>query len=149
VARVQSFINAAKAGDISPISTLVQRSSAPTIATIALNTPTVNASLAQGDRTLQDGSFGDYYQFSGRAGQKIVINMSSQEMNSFLLLYQVKESAQGQELEKIAENDDQGPGNFNSQIEATLPQDGTYLIIASSQERGESGNYTLQAITQP
>jgi len=75
-------------------------------------------------------------------GQKVVIEMNSQKINSFLALYQVIESPEGKGLKKIAENDDKGSGDLNAQIVTTLPEDGVYLIVASSSEPGETGNYS-------
>jgi serine protease Do len=149
VAQVQSFIAAARNKDISSVSTVVQPSTKPTVATISLNGQVINGSLAQGDRIGENGSYINLYQFPGRAGQKVIIEMTSQKINSVLSLYQVTESSKGEEIKKIAENDDRGPGDFNAQIDTTLKADGVYLIVASSQERGETGNYSLRATAKP
>lgn len=149
VSQVQSFITAARKGDVSPVSTIFERTKAPTVATISLNDQVVNGSLAEGDPIRKNGSFVNLYQFQGRAGQQVVIEMTSQKINSFLSLYQMRESSEGQELKKIAENDDREPGDFNAQIATSLPEDGVYLIVATSQERGETGNYTLRATAKP
>lgn len=42
------------------------------------------------------------YQFQGRSGQRVVIEMTSQELNSSLILYQLTESSQGQGVNEIA-----------------------------------------------
>ncbi|MBW4498715.1 MAG: trypsin-like peptidase domain-containing protein [Scytonema hyalinum WJT4-NPBG1] len=161
VSQIQSFITAARKGDVALKPTIFERTKAPTVATISLNGQVVNGSLAEGDRTLEKGSlaegnqtpekgsFADLYQFQGRAGQQVVIEMTSQKINSFLTLYQLSESSEGTEFKKIAENDDRGPGDFNAQIATTLPEDGIYLIITTSQERGETGNYSLRATANP
>ncbi|WP_143046482.1 hypothetical protein [Trichormus sp. NMC-1] len=56
----------------------------------------------------------DVYTFPGETGQKVVIQMNSQKMNSFLTLYQIVESDQEKNYEKIAENDDIRAGDFNA-----------------------------------
>lgn len=104
----------------------------------------VNGSLAEGDYN-RIGKFADFYQFPGRAEQQVVIEMTSQKINSVLTLYQVIESDEGQEFKQIAENDDRGAGDFNARILSSLPADGVYLIEAISLERGETGDYSLRA----
>ena len=137
-AKVKSFLADIKQQKVSPIST-VPTSKEPSIETISLDGQVINGSL--------NGSPNGYI-FSGKAGQTVVIEMDSQKINPFLTLSQVIESDAGKEIEKIAENDDKGAGNFNARIVATLPADGIYLIIANSSERGETGNYSLRAISK-
>ncbi|MBS9395364.1 MAG: trypsin-like serine protease [Dolichospermum sp. LBC05a] len=137
-AKVKSFLADIKQKKVSPISTLPAEE--PSVKTISLDGQVINGSL--------NGS-PDYYIFSGKAGQTIVIEMDSQKINPFLTLSQVIESDAGKKIEKIAENDDKGAGDFNARIVATLPADGIYLIIANSSERGETGNYSLQANVRP
>ncbi|MDZ8091579.1 MAG: S1C family serine protease [Nostoc sp. DedQUE05] len=148
VEKVKSFLADVRNQRVSNKSTL-PREKEPTITTIPLNGQVINGSLAEGDRIRDNGSFIKLYQFQGRAGQKVVIEMASRKINSFLNLYQVSESSEGKEFNKIAENDDRGPGDLNAQIETTLPADGLYFIVASASERGETGNYGLRATTTP
>ncbi|BAY42196.1 serine protease (plasmid) [Nostoc sp. NIES-2111] len=147
VVQVQSFIATARKKDISSVSTLVQPTKQTTVATISLNGQLINGSLTQGDRRRENGSFVNLYQFQGRAGQRVMIEMTSQKINPVLSLYQIDESSDG--LTQIAENDDRGPGDFNAQIVTTMPENGVYLILATSQERGETGNYSLRAKAIP
>ncbi|MTJ55842.1 serine protease [Anabaena sp. UHCC 0253] len=154
VAQVQSFITAARKKDISSISTLFEKSTKPAIANISLNGQIINGSLAEGDPTrengeIKNGSFVNLYQFRGRAGQRVVIEMTSQKINSFLILCQVIETSEGQIYSKITENDDRGAGDFNAQINTILPEDGVYAIFASSQQIGETGNYSLRVTAKP
>ncbi|WP_242055266.1 MULTISPECIES: S1C family serine protease [Nostocales] len=69
VPQVQSFIVAARKKDVSPVSTLFTRTQEPSVRTITLNGQVINGSLSKGDRTLEDGSFADVYQFQGKKGQ--------------------------------------------------------------------------------
>lgn len=150
VAQVQSFITAARKKDISSVSTLFEKSTKSAVANISLNGQIINNSLAEGDRIRENGSFVNLYQFQGRAGQQVVIEMTSQKINSLLSLFQVSESSEGQIFySKITENDDRGAGDFNAQIDMTLPEDGVYIIVATSQQRGETGNYSLQVTAKP
>ncbi len=148
VEKVKSFLADVRKERVSNESTL-PKTKEPTIATISLNGQVVNGSLAEGDGIAENGAFINLYQFQGRAGQQIVIDMTSKKINSFLSLYQVSESSEGQKFKEIAENDDIGPGDFNAQIKTNLPADGLYVINASSHERGETGNYSLRATATP
>jgi len=149
VEKVKSFLSDVGKKRVSDKSTVVKQTKASTIAAISLHGQVINGSLAEGDRTRENGSFVKLYRFQGRVGQKVVIEMNSQKINSFLALYQVIESPEGKVLKKISENDDRGPGDLNSQIVTTLPENGVYLILASSSEPRETGNYSLRATSNP
>ena len=149
VSQIQSFITAARKKDISSVPTGDIQATKPDVTNISLNGQIINNSLAEGDRIRENGSFMNLYQFQGRAGQRVVIEMISQKINSFLILCQVSESSEGQIYSKITENDDRGAGDFNAQINTILPKDGVYAIFASSQQRGETGNYSLRVTAKP
>ena len=83
-----------------------------------------------------DNSYYDLYAFEGKSGQRISIDMSSKQIDSYLILL----SSNGQEL---AQDDDSG-GEKNARIIVTLPEDGTYKLLANSYEAGESGDYKLK-----
>ncbi|MBD2139747.1 trypsin-like peptidase domain-containing protein [Anabaena sp. FACHB-1237] len=133
--KVKSFLADIKQNKVSPVSTL-NKPQEKTLQSITLDGQVIKGSL--------NGSF-DGYIFLGQAGQTVVIEMNSKEINPFLTLAQIIESANGKELKEIAENDDTGAGNFNAQIVTTLPADGIYLIVAKSAQTGENGNYSLRA----
>ena len=153
VSQVQSFMVAARKNDVSPVSTIFTRTQQPSIRTITLNGQVINGSLSDGDRFFEEGKFAgnffDVYQFQGKKGQQVVIEMTSQKINPVLSLYQVVESTEGEQRIPIAENDDRGPGDFNAQIAVTLPADGVFLIMANSLDEGEIGDYSLRANAQP
>ena len=96
---------------------------------------TVAGALSSADCRLDDGSYADFYAFSGTAGQQVTINLSSDAFDSYLGLA----SADGT---VIAEDDD-GGGGLNSRIVATLPATGTYIILANSALPNQFGGYTL------
>ncbi len=107
---------------------------------IELNGPEIKGSLSQGDGILPvDNSFYDIYSFEGRAGQRITIEMSSQDIDPYLILL----NSDGSELAQ----DDDGGGEKNAKIVVTLPVDGTYTFLANSYEAGESGDYRLKLST--
>ena len=107
---------------------------------IELNGPTVRGNLDNQDSILPvDNSYYDIYKFEGTAGQQITIEMTSSEIDPYLILL----SADGSEL---AQDDDSG-GDKNAQIIITLPEDGTYTFLANTYEAGQSGQYQLKLST--
>ena len=90
-----------------------------------------------------DNSYYDLYAFEGKAGQQIYIDMSSEQIDSYLILL----NSNGQEL---AQDDDSG-GEKNARIVITLPENGTYKLLANSYEAGDSGEYKLkiEAVSSP
>ncbi|WRH69028.1 MAG: PPC domain-containing protein [Planktothrix sp. GU0601_MAG3] len=104
---------------------------------IQLNGPEVTDTLKQGDEVLPvDNSFYHVYAFEGKAGQQVTIEMNSNEVDSYLILL----TEDGDELAQ----DDDGGGEKNAKIVATLPKDGTYILLVNSYEAGEAGVYRLR-----
>ena len=79
------------------------------------------------------------YTFRGEQGQEITLKMNSNEFDPFLVLYKPDSN-------KLTQNNDSYPRNRNAKIEAKLPNDGTYTVITTTNEPGESGKYTVRAI---
>jgi len=115
-------------------------------ATAALGTPLAigaqqEGRLEPGDETLATGEHRDLYSFVGEAGSQINIELQSSDFDPYLILV----SPSGQQWE----NDDAnvGGGNLNSQILMTLPEAGTYRVVATSYRPGGSGAYLLKLRT--
>ena len=100
---------------------------------------TVQGALQQGDSTLRTGEFVDSYRFAGEAGQRVVIDMHSTAVDSYLMLIAPSGAQE--------ENDDATTGAHDARIETTLTESGNYAIAATSYGRDESGPYTV-SITQ-
>jgi serine protease Do len=147
--RLQSFLKNVQQGNLSSVSTLASAPKQTPIPTIRLSGKTIQGALTQDDTRLQSGIFADLYRFEGRTGQTIALEMKSADLNSWVALYQVKDSATGQTYDLVASNDDQGPGDFNAKLITQLTTDGQYIIMASSKDIGEAGRYTLQTSTTP
>ena len=141
VSKVRSFIAAARKGDLSPVSTLERRKQRQINA--ISNGQVIN------DKLSRDNGFVNLYAFEGKAGQNLVIDMTSKNMNPALGLYQVIETSRGRKYQRIAQNDDIGAGNFNSRISTNLAADGVYLIEAKSSAGSQPGDYSLRMIVQP
>lgn len=128
---VKEFVAAAQEGRLkNSASTLIAT-------TLRLNGVAIEQSLAPGDEVLSDGSLFKIYQFQGRAGQKLVIDMRSTDIDPYLVLFDPTG-------EKIAEDDDSA-GKKDARIKATLLANGNYTLYANSYEVGESGKYSLTA----
>lgn len=95
--------------------------------------------LDNSDDVLSDRSRFDLYEFPGRAGQQVQIQLDSSDFDTYLILL----DPDGQ---PIAENDDRSRSNTNAQITLTLPTDGTYRVLANAYDARGRGRYTLRAI---
>jgi hypothetical protein len=92
--------------------------------------------LEKGDDTLSSGEFVDSYEFEGSPGQHVAIDVRSAAFDTYVIL---KDPAGEQ-----TENDDaQDGGVGHSNIEADLTEAGTYRVLVTSYEPGESGPYSL------
>jgi hypothetical protein len=96
----------------------------------------LSGQLSTSDRRLADGSIFDEYRFNGQAGQTIVVDMISSDLDSYVLLWD-------QNGNELARDDDSGEG-LNSQLTYTLPYTGLYRIIANTYGAGARyGSYTI------
>jgi len=96
----------------------------------------VQGRLETGDQRMNDGTWADVWQFNGAPGQHVVIELRSEEFDTYVQLM----DASGN---KLAEDDD-SLGDMNSKVEVTLNAAGVYQIIVKnfSDER-RAGIYTL------
>jgi hypothetical protein len=83
----------------------------------------------------------DIYTFTGTSGSviRLTMNKTSDSLDPFLELY----GPNG----LVTHNDDAN-GVLNSQIDTTLPANGSYRVVAHSYGRGSSGGYALTLTTQ-
>jgi len=95
-----------------------------------------NGRLESGDDTLSSGELMDSYEFEGLPGQHVSIDLRSSAFDTYLIL---KDPAGEQ-----TENDDADDGGVgHSSIETDLAEAGTYQVLVTTYEEGESGAYTL------
>lgn len=101
---------------------------------------TVTGSLASTDAELDDGRKHDAYAYTGRAGERIRISMSSEDFDTVIILGRMVDGA----FEQLDSNDDAGEGEgTNSVLEVELPDDGRYIIQATSFSTDQAGDYRL------
>jgi len=95
------------------------------------------ATLDQNSPVLEsDGSAYQTYDFQGRAGQSISIDLTSGAFDTYLILL----NSSG---EKIDENDDISDQSSNSSLTLTLPYTGAYRVVVNAQDRSGKGSYLL------
>lgn len=93
-------------------------------------------SLSSGDPR-DAGKYYDDYAFAGRRGETVIVNMESRAFDTYLYLGTLRRGV----FQEIGRDDDGGNGT-NSRLEVRLPDDGTYVIRASSLGNA-TGAYTL------
>ncbi|MGB3544588.1 DUF4344 domain-containing metallopeptidase [Rubrivirga sp.] len=99
---------------------------------------TVSGRLDTSDPVLDDGSYYDFYAYTGTPGQDVVITLSSDDFDPYVMLNRVF----GGEFESIAQDDDGGPG-IDARIRTRIGPSGTYVIVANSFAQAATGAYTL------
>lgn len=97
----------------------------------------IEGELAPGDKLEPDGTLFDSYAFDGKAGQMVSIEMSSRQLDSYLGLF-----VDGQ-ASPIAYNDNAARRGRDARLDAVLPKDGRYIIVANTVQVGEAGAYRL------
>ncbi|MBU1540418.1 MAG: PPC domain-containing protein [Alphaproteobacteria bacterium] len=101
---------------------------------ITLGEP-VNGALSEDDGKGTAGSTADIYRFEGQEGQRIRIDMSSDEFDTYVELFDAGHVS-------LAEDDDGGPEGTNSRLTFTLPRTGAYFIEARAFTES-TGAYSL------
>lgn len=94
-------------------------------------------SLSTSDPRMQNDSHYDEWAFAGRRGETVIVNMESSAFDTYLYLGTLRRG----NFQEISRDDDGGNGT-NSRLSVRLPEDGTYVIRASSL-RERTGQYTL------
>ncbi|AFY72549.1 trypsin-like serine protease with C-terminal PDZ domain [Synechococcus sp. PCC 7502] len=90
--------------------------------------------LTPNDPRASDGSAYKTFRFSGRAGQKLSVEMTSRDLNPYLALVDPRGR-------RIAVDDNEG----TARIRVVLPVSGTYTLFANSSDPGDYGRFTLSA----
>lgn len=91
--------------------------------------------LASDDDTLQNYGYADRYVFAATSGQNAIIDLSSADFDTYLLL----RTPSGKELS----NDDFEGRTDRSLLTIEAPETGEYEIVVSSFMSDESGDYSL------
>lgn len=85
-----------------------------------------------------DGNRYDAYAFRASAGERVRIDLESDDFDAFLRVGRIVNGA----FVQMAENDD-GGSSLNARLVFTAPQDGEYLVRATSYDGSAQGTYRL------
>lgn len=100
---------------------------------------TVEGALSEDDGSNLGGRRADAYTFQGRAGQRVVATLSSDDFDTYLDLY----AGDGDDR-YVVDSDDDGAGEgTNSRLSYTLTEDGPYTLEARAFTEDGEGDYTL------
>jgi tetratricopeptide (TPR) repeat protein len=105
-------------------------------ATRAIEPGEISGQLDDTSATLNDGSYYAPHDLTLEAGERLAIDLISEEFDPFLLLL----DPSGNEL---AQDDDSGDGD-DARIVLTVPQTGRYQVWVNSYAAGEVGGYILR-----
>ncbi len=115
--------------------TVGQRTLAQQSESSVANSSSIEGKLDSNSQTMEDESYFNVHTFQGKAGEPLIIDLTSKDFDAYLILLDPNNN-------KIAENDDGGDEN-NARIVLTLPLTGTYTLIVNSAKAKESGSYVL------
>ncbi|NKB32599.1 MAG: hypothetical protein GKR91_05825 [Pseudomonadales bacterium] len=93
-----------------------------------------SGSLSASDNELVDGEYYDNYVFEGAPGQRVVVDLRSDDFDTYLIV----QSPNGE----TSENDD-ADGTNHSQVVMDLSELGVYEVYVTSYSSGETGSYDL------
>jgi hypothetical protein len=103
----------------------------------------VYGSLTSSDRAFTDGTYFDVWPYAGTAGEQVTFTLESDDFDTYLILRLMRSSGMD-DAEEVGTDDDSA-GNLNSTLTLTLPETGTYAVIANSVSAGVQGAYLLSA----
>ena len=84
------------------------------------------------------------YRFQGTAGQRVVATLQSSDFDTYLIVGRVV----GPLMDEL-KSDDDGGDDTDSRLRVTLPEDGTYLVVAQSFSEDGAGAFTVALQTAP
>lgn len=128
-------LNAADSGDYS---LSLQEGPPPAAAQSVAIGDTVEGELTEGDGKSESDTPADAWRFEGREGQRVRIDMTSDDFDTYLELFDDNRVS-------LDEDDDGGPEGTNSRITVTLPRTGAYVIEARAFAEA-TGGYSLSLV---
>jgi Caspase domain/Bacterial pre-peptidase C-terminal domain len=105
---------------------------------------TINGRLVEGDGHQAAGELSDRYRFSARRGQRVRIELSSDKMDTLLMLERPDGTTDSND--DTVEN---GETSLNSRIDTVLAEDGDYVIVATTYRPNATGEYRLSLAQSP
>ena len=142
VESIQPFLVAVQEGSINSV--IASRDNGQLQAQLLpLDGSIVEGTITKTSALLPDKSYYNAYMFEGKQGQKIDIQMNSQQIDPSLMLF-LYDPKQG-DMILVDCNDDVSIDNPTASISQVLPNDGYYIVFANAFEQGNTGSYRLKA----
>jgi hypothetical protein len=91
--------------------------------------------LETGDAELSAGEFSDVFAFEAQAGEEIRVALNSRDFDTYLVVMTP--------TDEVFQNDDFEGSTSQSVVEFVAPGSGTFRIVATSYDTGETGRYDL------
>ena len=127
---IANSFNSDAAGDY----TLMVRTRSIAAEIEAGNVMLFNGALSAESGRMADGSPYEEHVIEAEAGERLDITLTSGSFDAYLMVFDGDE--------KIAEDDDSG-GGLDAQLFVTIPEDGTYRIVANSYGEAAEGEYLI------
>lgn len=127
---------ALRAGGAGAYSLTLSEGPPPIVAQAIRFDDTVRGQLTEQDPVNAEGSHADAYRFTGREGQRVRIDMTSTQFDTYLELFDDNQVS-------LATDDDGGPEGTNSRLIFTLPRDGSYVFEARGFSSSATGAYRV------
>jgi len=143
------FLRAGAYGGVTAEYTLTaeERAAAPPARTVPIRRgESVEGELQDGDPELDDGRLYDAYAYTARAGERLRIQLRAEDFDAYVIIGRIVDG----NFQEIASNDDNEDGEgLDSLLDVELPEDGRYVIQATSFAAGSEGAYTLSVESTP
>ena len=98
---------------------------------------TITGALTPTDNTFADGSYFKPYVLEGTEGDEVTIFLASEDFDPTLLLLNSDES------ETVLATDGNSDGMCNARLTFTLPETGSFIVVANASEAAERGQFQL------
>jgi serine protease Do len=136
--RVQAFVQTAQTG-LSPTWGRYIKARSVTAATLRTNGDATEGQLQRDDAMFcADESAADVYTFSAQANQSVILKMSSDKVQPYMMLL-------GPDGRVVAKSES-SQGKKAAFIYGKLPTAGTYTVVANAQKANQLGRYAIRAI---
>ncbi|HZV83477.1 MAG TPA: PPC domain-containing protein, partial [Brevundimonas sp.] len=106
---------------------------------------TARGTLTETDATADDNTFYDAYRVALKEGDKLLITMVSNDVDSLVAVGRPGE----EDAFEVLGSDDDGLSDTHARLEWTAPADGSYEIRAGAFQQGQTGPYALHVEKQP
>lgn len=97
--------------------------------------------LSDADPTLDAGEYYREYTFSANAGERVVLDLVSEDFDGYLVLASPTRKS-------MIHNDDRDPDDLNPRIETVLEESGLYTVFVTTYGPGETGSFRLSIETE-